>query len=69
MPFDGTDYPDLSVPSLRNLAFILRHKETWPPGFYWNYCRADSCALGLAVRVWKEASYRIVPIEVYLGAH
>jgi hypothetical protein len=52
MPFDGTSYPDLSVPSYVALSYALRHKETWPKGFTWNYRYCSGCALGLAVGLW-----------------
>lgn len=44
---------DLDKPSLANLAYALRHPETWPEGFHWNYGRCDSCAMGLAHELWK----------------
>ena len=62
MPFDGTPTaPDLSVPSLENLAYALRHRETWPLGFRWNYCSAYGCAIGLAERLWgRQAPLSVV---------
>jgi hypothetical protein len=33
---------------LRKLSDSLRHPETWPPGFKFDYLFADKCALGLA---------------------
>jgi hypothetical protein len=53
MPFDGKSFvPDLTVPSLENLAFMLRHRETWPADFEWNYVYLETCAIGLADRMW-----------------
>ncbi len=55
MPFDGTPpIPDLSVPSLENLAYMLRHRETWPEGFRWSYRNYNTCALGLADQMWSD---------------
>jgi hypothetical protein len=31
---------------------MLRHRETWPPGFRWNYVIPSGCAFGLADRLW-----------------
>jgi hypothetical protein len=53
MPFDGTER-DLTVPSLANLAYLLRHRELWPAGFHWNYAMSSCCALGLARRRWGQ---------------
>ena len=33
---------------LRQLSHALRHPETWPPGFVFNYRRSKTCAIGLA---------------------
>ena len=57
MPFDGTvneanALVSLNRPSLRGLAFALRHPETWPAGFTWNYAKCNSCAMGLAAKIW-----------------
>jgi hypothetical protein len=43
---------DLTRPSLAALAYALRHRETWPAGFVWNYRYADTCALGLSHQLW-----------------
>lgn len=40
------------VPSLEGLAYALRHKEMWPPGFRWGYNDCRTCALGMVVRLW-----------------
>jgi hypothetical protein len=39
-------------PSLENLAYCLRHPETWPPGFVWDFSYCRSCAMGLARVLW-----------------
>lgn len=44
--------PDLTQPSLRGLAYLLRHEELWPVDFRWNYRFRDSCAMGLMSCVW-----------------
>ena len=43
---------DASKPSLENLSYALRHPETWPQGFAWDYRHCDSCAMGLAHQLW-----------------
>lgn len=42
-------------PSVAALSYALRHRETWPTGFEWNYLRVGSCAIGLADRLWGYA--------------
>jgi hypothetical protein len=39
-------------PSLHALAYALRHPETWPPDFVWDYSDCECCAVGLALRLW-----------------
>jgi hypothetical protein len=39
---------------LRRLAFALRHPETWPDGFVWNFSYCENCAMGLACQLWME---------------
>ena len=41
-------------PSLKPLSFMLRHKETWPEDFEWNFMSCDNCAMGLAKRTWSK---------------
>jgi hypothetical protein len=43
---------DISKPSLATLSAALRHPETWPKGFYWNYNECHTCAHGLALALW-----------------
>jgi|SRR5579859_159465 len=47
MPFDNTPQNGLTM---ADLAWRLRHPETWPKGFRWNYGKCATCAMGLA---WK----------------
>lgn len=60
MPLDSTTPHttalaiDLNAPSLPALAYALRHRETWPEGFFWNYCRSDMCAAGLVNKLWND---------------
>lgn len=42
-------------PSLVALSYALRHPETWPKDFVWNYSKCTSCAVGLALRLWPDA--------------
>lgn len=44
----------LNPPSLKALAFTLRHPALWPPGFVWDYRACSTCAIGLAHRLWDE---------------
>lgn len=41
-------------PSLTALAYALRHPETWPEGFEWDYGDCESCAMGLAGELWAK---------------
>jgi hypothetical protein len=36
------------VQPLRKLSYALRHPETWPPEFEFDFHLTDKCALGLA---------------------
>lgn len=44
----------LDKPSLHTLSYALRHPDTWPKGFIWNYKSCDQCAMGLAHQLWKD---------------
>lgn len=44
----------LAYPSLENLSHVLRHHETWPQGFEWDFAKTECCALGLAERLWAD---------------
>jgi len=45
-------FQDLSKPSLHVLSYALRHPDTWPEGFNWNFDNCRECAMGLAHRLW-----------------
>ena len=63
MPLDNTTPHttalaiDLDVPSLPALAYALRHPETWPDSFVWNYAQCESCAAGLIHELWNEGRH------------
>lgn len=40
------------VSTLSILAYNLRHPETWPEGFTWEFNFCDSCAMGLALQLF-----------------
>lgn len=42
----------LDKPSLENLSYVLRHPDAWPEGFEWDYGNCQTCAMGLAHRLW-----------------
>jgi hypothetical protein len=44
---------DLNKPSLHALSYALRHPDTWPKDFVWDFRDCDQCAMGLAHRLWK----------------
>ncbi len=50
----GEARPDLTTPSIRGLAWLLRHQEHWPKGFVWSYSHCTTCAMGLAHRLWGQ---------------
>lgn len=45
-------FQDLNKPSLHALSYALRHPDTWPVGFVWNYNKCKQCAMGLAHQLW-----------------
>jgi hypothetical protein len=45
MPFDN---PPVDRLTFADLAWRLRHPETWPKGFVWDYGCCATCAMGLA---------------------
>src|SRR6185312_8366948 len=45
-------FADLDKPSLHALSYALRHPDTWPEAFVWNYAKCDHCAMGLAHQLW-----------------
>ncbi len=48
---------DLNKPDLQNLAYALRHPETWPKGFVWNFSNCKTCAMGLARSLWPAVQF------------
>lgn len=42
----------LASPTLEGLAYRLRHKETWPKDFEFDFDRCHRCAMGLAFQSW-----------------
>jgi hypothetical protein len=53
MPFDALpEKPDLSVPSVRGLAWLLRRQDQWPVRFDWNFAACSACAMRLAWEQW-----------------
>lgn len=46
-------FGDLNKPSLASLSYMLRHPDTWPEGFIWNYGYCEHCAMGLAHALWR----------------
>lgn len=48
---------DLDKPDLQNLAYCLRHPETWPKGFVWDFKNCTTCAMGLARALWSEVQF------------
>ena len=44
----------LQRPSMSALAYVLRHPQTWPPGFKWDFSNCHTCAMGLCYRLWHE---------------
>jgi hypothetical protein len=46
-------FADLDKPSLHALSYALRHPDTWPEGFVWNYGNCANCAMGLAHALWN----------------
>lgn len=47
-----TSLLDLGKPSLHGLSYALRHPDTWPEDFYWDYSSCYHCAMGLAHALW-----------------
>ncbi len=43
----------LNKPTLHALSYALRHPDTWPKDFTWNYKYCDECAMGLASQLWN----------------
>ncbi len=46
-------FRDPDRPSLHALSYALRHPDTWPKGFVWDYSKCTQCAMGLAHALWN----------------
>lgn len=70
MPFDALTFtPAITdTPSLEALSYALRHQETWPVGFEWDYSTCDTCAMGLTAQLWSAATLPPNAIDVPLWA-
>jgi hypothetical protein len=44
-------------PNLTALSYALRHPETWPEGFVWDYRDCKTCAIGLASKLWNHLNW------------
>lgn len=42
----------LKANTVEGLIYALRHKETWPEGFRWNFASCHTCAMGLRYELW-----------------
>lgn len=47
---------NLEKPSLIALSYSLRHPDTWPENFVWDYSSCDHCAVGLTLQLWYQHS-------------
>lgn len=47
-------FHDLDKPSLHALSYALRHPDTWPEGFVWDFSQCEQCAMGLAHYLWRQ---------------
>lgn len=59
----------LDQPSLKNLSYILRHKELWPEGFEWSYEKCPTCAMGLAAALWGVIDTKAVPVTPQMATY
>ena len=46
---------------LRKLAWVLRHRETWPSDFHWRFNSCQNCAMGLASRLAGVNCFYAIP--------
>lgn len=55
----------LRVPTLDALAYALRHRDTWPAGFVWDYSHCETCAMGLTRMFWNQSIFTLfdIPME------
>jgi hypothetical protein len=51
-PVFDLEAPNLRAPSLQALAYVLRHPETWPDRFAFEFESCSRCAMGLAWALW-----------------
>lgn len=49
------------------LVTVLRNRDLWPPGFTWNYCRSDCCAMGLAKAIGHVKTYTSHDMAMFYG--
>lgn len=57
----------LSKPHLHALSYVLRHPDTWPEGFVWDYNDCLNCAMGLAHELWGLMKDTNVPPNAWLS--
>lgn len=50
-------------PSLKNLSYILRHKEWWPEGFAWDFRYCSHCAMGMCEELWSKPTFLLSDAE------
>jgi hypothetical protein len=54
------------TPSLSSLSYALRHPETWPDAFFWDYEDCKSCAIGLTCQLWSVSAPQEADVDVRL---
>lgn len=47
-------FENADKPTLHGLSYALRHPDTWPEGFVWDYGECGQCAMGLAHALWEQ---------------
>lgn len=57
-------FVDLESPSLEALSFVLRHPDTWPEGFVWDYSNCNHCAMGMARALWRITDQSMMEVTV-----
>lgn len=48
-------FKNLDRPSLHVLSYALRHPDTWPQGFVWDFDDCMQCGMGLAHLLWANS--------------
>lgn len=48
------EFKNANKPTLHGLSYALRHPETWPDDFYWDFNYCTNCAMGLAFALWSQ---------------